>query len=756
MSEGVLDLPGVRQCLLSFYSNNSIFVTLQFTNEIQIHLNDEEEEQKDDENTLRINVLVLLAMTEKYDVEIYRQMHSSTNLELIMPFGWRKTFQDVVNWMIYGTEPAEFVDYQRCAELGRFYGISLPYHQYAEDLVEKLDDMGIPPPVPEPSDDSDHCESPYEPVLQWNGKLYKKRYANHGQNGCYYYCMGSTNGRKCKGSIFVSKSGDIRAVTEHADNCAASELFTLDCSQWDQAESAIEAIACSSPGITAWQVLTTLMQENEALAHCVLQLPLAAILKYITEKYRRPRTMPLDSGLEAQSCIKQESILYQEVYPNDFLIYSHPEVKEHVKNVHWILVDGTFKSCPVRFKQLLTILARDEQTGTFFPILHALMPSRTTDSYMRLFEIVDHYFSFDQLAYITVDFEKSLTHVLRQWAQRRQKKVEIIGCKFHYSKALSRRFKDEVKRRKLRAQEKEFLRAFQSMPFLERSDILHMLDSLKTMVHPYGNFVAYFNRTWMPQEMFDLWNLSGKQSHGILTRYTNNALESLNGRLGLEFPQHPQTQMLLRFLETYSTSKLAEVSTTERVSQDVDATTSISRLETVFKWRKMVESFETRPEYSSLPFSYVCHNCGHVNQLEGRRASHLICLQGCRHDVDDFQIQRVVDEIQSSLLASFQKAQQENTLLAIRAMSRLRFWFKTLSDATMPVHDVTYVKKMTKFIKWVIAPYEETHTTQHRVLQQAEARNTRGRPNRVARIIGNLHNVFETNGEVHLPVSGVK
>ena len=76
--------------------------------------------------------------------------------------------------------------------------------------------------------------------------------------------------------------------------------------------------------------------------------------------------MPLDSGLEAQSCIKQESIMYQEVYPNDFLIYSHPEVKEYVKNVHWILVDGIFKSCPVSFKQLLTILARDEQTGTFF------------------------------------------------------------------------------------------------------------------------------------------------------------------------------------------------------------------------------------------------------------------------------------------------------------------------------------------------------------------------------------------------------
>ena len=143
-----------------------------------------------------------------------------------------------------------------------------------------------------------------------------------------------------------------------------------------------------------------------------------------------------------------------------------------------------------------------------------------------------------------MDFEKSLTNVVRQWAVRRKKKVEIIGCKFHYSKALGRRFKEETKRRKLTEEEREFLLAFQSMHFLERDDITNMLDSLETLVHPYDKFVDYFTRQWMPEEIFKLWNLYGKQSKGILTRYTNNALESCNGRLGWEFQQHPQTQIL--------------------------------------------------------------------------------------------------------------------------------------------------------------------------------------------------------------------
>lgn len=178
--------------------------------------------------------------------------------------------------------------------------------------------------------------------------------------------MSANDRMKCKGSIFVSKSGEIRDVIDDNDDCPTSQLFALDCSQWDQAECAIESIARSSPNITTWKVLTKLIQENQALAHCLLQLPLAVILKYITATYRRPREMCFDFRIETHSGIKEQSILYQEVYSNDFLVYSHPEVKEHVKKVHWILIDGTFQSCPLRFKQLVTIVSRDEKNWDIF------------------------------------------------------------------------------------------------------------------------------------------------------------------------------------------------------------------------------------------------------------------------------------------------------------------------------------------------------------------------------------------------------
>lgn len=92
MSQGVHDPPAVRQCLLSFYSRNSTFATLRFTGQIQMHSDDEEAETKDGKEMSRINVLVLLAITDKYDAEIYANMHSCSDLELIMPFGSSKLF----------------------------------------------------------------------------------------------------------------------------------------------------------------------------------------------------------------------------------------------------------------------------------------------------------------------------------------------------------------------------------------------------------------------------------------------------------------------------------------------------------------------------------------------------------------------------------------------------------------------------------------------------------------------------------------
>ena len=151
-----------------------------------MHLDEGADE--DDTKELRINVLVLLAMTDNYDEEISDKMHTCRDLEVVMTFGSPGVFQDVVKWIIYGIEPGDFVSYPRCVEFGRFYSISLPDHADAEIVMEKCDDMGFPPPEPGPVEDlGEDSKDHYEKVIHWKGRLYKRRYFSVRQNGCYYY-----------------------------------------------------------------------------------------------------------------------------------------------------------------------------------------------------------------------------------------------------------------------------------------------------------------------------------------------------------------------------------------------------------------------------------------------------------------------------------------------------------------------------------------------------------------------------------------
>ena len=741
MIRGTAEVPAMRQTLLSFYSTNRRFVKIVFTHEQQIHDPEIGDDDKSDE--VSINALVLLSVTEKYDREIYEQMHSNGNIQVIMPFGSSQTFQDIVQWLVYGDEPVDFVCYQLCAEFARFYEISLPYHPDAEIVNRKLDDMEFPPPAAEPLEDlDDDWRESFEEIVHWQGRLYKRRSIKTQQHGCYYYCMNVVDQIKCKGSIFVSDTGEIRAVNEHRQECGETDLVTLDLSCWDKAERELREIAYSSPDISSWHVLKTLLEKHEDLAHCVLQLPLHVVLRYITRLTTKPSEC-LDARIEKYCHIARESILYQEVYPDDWIIYSHPEVRKRVKAVRWLLIDGTFKACPSRFGQLLTLLSRDDATSVFFPVIRALMPSRTAKSYLRLFEIIDSYFSFPRLAYVTVDFEKSLVQVVQSWVKGRNKPVEIIGCKFHYAKAVTYRFKGG-KKRKLKTQDRAILKAFQSMPFLEQRDIKRMLSEFQTVVHSHVKFAEYFQRTWMSNAFFPLWNLSNKQHHGLRTRYTNNGIESFHSRIGSELSRHPQTQNLLKWFNDYSEEKLREIQTTTGVGQEIDTTTCLNRLEILFEWRKTIESFETRPEFRVLPFSYVCPACGAINQLEGRRQSHLTCQAKCGHDLDGPYIDNIIGQIRHSLEASFQQAKEEDEPKAICTLKRLRYWFKTLDDGTLQTHDATYIKEMRRFIKTLIPHQTLTHAVMHpsadqliypREYKGPKEGQRRGRPNRIARMV---------------------
>lgn len=104
-------------------------------------------------------------------------MHSNGNIQVTMPFGSSQIFQDIVQWLVYGDEPVDFVCYQLCPVFARFSGMSLPYHPDTEIVNRKLDDMEFPPPAAEPLEvlDDDWRES-FEEIVHWQRRLWQKAF----------------------------------------------------------------------------------------------------------------------------------------------------------------------------------------------------------------------------------------------------------------------------------------------------------------------------------------------------------------------------------------------------------------------------------------------------------------------------------------------------------------------------------------------------------------------------------------------------
>jgi hypothetical protein len=107
------------------------------------------------------------------------------------------------------------------------------------------------------------------------------------------------------------------------------------------------------------------------------------------------------------------------------------------KHKHW-QADGTFKFAPKLFKQVYTIHVSDEN-GFSFPTVHAISTNKSTDTYMRLLEIVkahvdlENTSNFDPLEFMC-DFEIAAHDAVRPTFNE----TAIKSCFFHLCQSAKR------------------------------------------------------------------------------------------------------------------------------------------------------------------------------------------------------------------------------------------------------------------------------------------------------------------------------
>ncbi|KAI0989484.1 hypothetical protein GJ496_007858 [Pomphorhynchus laevis] len=152
------------------------------------------------------------------------------------------------------------------------------------------------------------------------------------------------------------------------------------------------------------------------------------------------RFLQYDSGLTSGS----RTVIF---YSEEFLSY--------IKNLKVIIVDGTFKSSPQQFYQLVTI--QGYLYGRFIPLIFVLLQEKSEDKYKDVFLFLKNNGILNPTVAVT-DYERALFSSFEIYGDN----FKSYGCLFHYGQCLWRKMQQfglEIVY-KTKVIEKKFLKCF--------------------------------------------------------------------------------------------------------------------------------------------------------------------------------------------------------------------------------------------------------------------------------------------------------
>ena len=322
---------------------------------------------------------------------------------------------------------------------------------------------------------------------------------------------------------------------------------------------------------------------------------------------------------------------------------------------------------PKRLLPVRDTFVQRRKDGCLFPLCHCLLPDKSCETYQLLFQIIDTRFSFPNLSWVTVDFEEALVKALRIWVSKKACRICLIGCKFHFSKAITKRFQGRTKRSKLSEIDNEFLSLFLRTPFMHKENINRVLHGLATVEHSHESFIKYFKKNWTKDDRFNLWNMADTMDRGLISRYTNNGIESFHKGMNRSLSPHPNIGSFLRWAQKCGEERLEMIRNTAPREFSIDSDKIVDELDSKFRWEQMIQSFPTKPEYRALLLHFICQECGKYNCLTGRRSSHLHCdNQSCKFSKELLPYSYVLNEVRGSVTIGLQNLSLWATPAAFR------------------------------------------------------------------------------------------
>ena len=212
-------------------------------------------------------------------------------------------------------------------------------------------------------------------------------------------------------------------------------------------------------------------------------------------------------------------------------------------------MDGTFQTCPRLFYQIFTIHAF--KNGKQFPLVYSLLPNKSRDTYVRLFDVVKQkaislHENFEP-DIILSDFELAI----KQAVELSFPVTEFRGCYYHFSQALMRKFQNlglQVAYREVQ-EVNQFLRRTAALAFVPVRYVRLAWQALKANAPDQPRmeeFIRYFEDTWLVgQFSLTQWNVFANSSFR-----TNNHVEGWHNRLKrVVVKSHPNLYELIEVLQ---------------------------------------------------------------------------------------------------------------------------------------------------------------------------------------------------------------
>ena len=217
-------------------------------------------------------------------------------------------------------------------------------------------------------------------------------------------------------------------------------------------------------------------------------------------------------------------------------------------------MDGTFSVASRLFYQLYTLHICFR--GFFLPLIYALLPDKTKDTYYDMFSIIKRKMANLDLQFnpttMMSDFEIGMISTLRLHFPN----TELKGCNFHFSQAIWRQTQQlglTVSYHE-NSNIRRIIRSLMTLPYIPRNWVRHQYRTIMGMTDADTDSVErllqYFCSTWLDGQFpLQLWNVFGDEVR------TNNRVEgwhhSFNQTVGKSHPN------LFEFITALKTEQAA-------------------------------------------------------------------------------------------------------------------------------------------------------------------------------------------------------